>query len=530
MHATGTASNYIDLLDEIHAFLTAKGSAFGLAYAGAGNGVMGGLSGGPNAVAETWTVTATSATNFTVVGSVTGSVGPATAGTPFDVDQVEFTITAGATAFEAGDVFTFSTAPAWTSRRRALGCRVTATQVNTGQFAAQNLVDGKTSDTAAQIWSVDSPVTNPQDIEFEFFEAETIARYELAGFNPSGGEPTGWTFGCWNGSAWVTLDTRTGVAAFSSNEVKAFDVASPVSAALYRLHLTAWPYTTLRLGAVRLLRSDGVDAAYGQLILEAPGNDGDQAIFVGLHPFERQDADYFDLEVVGFDGFTAGVGFRAQPGMYGRRYLPLWDQPIPYWLIADGARAIVIAKVNNQYEAAYLGFCDSYFTPGQWPYPMVLGAALVFGPTLPIWSSTDFRWSNSTNRHRAFTHSDPAGDSTPTALSTQLCVRVTTGSYLPLFMANNDSPLTGGAGDGLIWPYSSQMTALDPNPDGSWALFPVMLATATPNIVGQLRGVAAVTGQDLTSETLLRVGAIDWLVLPNINRTDRNDFYAVALD
>ena len=178
--------------------------------------------------------------------------------------------------------------------------------------------------------------------------------------------------------------------------------------------------------------------------------------------------------------------------MYGRRYLPLWDQPIPYWLIADGARAIVIAKVNNQYEAAYLGFCDSYFTPGQWPYPMVLGAALVFGPTLPIWSSTDFRWSNSTNRHRAFTHSDPAGDSTPTALSTQLCVRVTTGSYLPLFMANNDSPLTGGAGDGLIWPYSSQMTALDPNPDGSWALFPVMLATATPNIVGQLRGVAAV--------------------------------------
>ena len=104
MWMSGTAADYLDLLDKLNDFLTLKGSAFGLSYAGTGNGTFTAYSGGASSVAETFTITATSATNWTVVGSVSGSIGPATTGTPFAHAKLAFTITAGGTAFVAGDL------------------------------------------------------------------------------------------------------------------------------------------------------------------------------------------------------------------------------------------------------------------------------------------------------------------------------------------------------------------------------------------------------------------------------------------
>jgi flagellar hook protein FlgE len=56
-------------------------------------------------------LTATSATQFTVTGSVTGALGTATVGTPFTSSQLNFTIAAGSTAFAAGDTITVPTTP-----------------------------------------------------------------------------------------------------------------------------------------------------------------------------------------------------------------------------------------------------------------------------------------------------------------------------------------------------------------------------------------------------------------------------------
>ena len=58
---------------------------------------------------QTWTVTATSTTQFAVVGSRSGAAGTATVGTAFELDtQLEFTISAGSTPFAVGDSFTFA--------------------------------------------------------------------------------------------------------------------------------------------------------------------------------------------------------------------------------------------------------------------------------------------------------------------------------------------------------------------------------------------------------------------------------------
>lgn len=528
MFTSGTASDYADLLDRLNTFLTATGSAFGLEYVGTGDGTFTASAGGATSVAESFDITATSATNFTVVGTVSGSIGPATVGTPFSHAKIAFTITAGATAFVSGDLFTIATAPPWLEKRKALGARLLATDGNTGIYATQNVADGK-NEISTRFWRVMSP-TVPQDLEITFFEAETIASYQLACFSTgySSYMPQAWKLQYYSGG-WIDLDTQSGQTGWTVEEVRTYTVSSPVSATQYRLHFTTVP-SILQIGAVRLRRADDVDAVFGQTIWQAPGNDGDSAILCGVHTFERQDADYYNWELGSFDGYLASSLWYEQAGHEGKVYLPLWNASIPYWFICDGRRAIVIAKLNTQYELAYLGMIEPFFSPEQWPYPVALGGALAFGESIPDWHETSWRYSNTSNEHRAFTHSDPQSGSYDDPYRRQLRARDWSGLWLGFDATFADGLPYVSADRHFIWPYSGGLKLLDPNLDGSYASWPVMLNTGTPNTIGQLSGVRATTGQGLTSETVLTIGQIDWLVVHNIYRTDRDDYLAIALD
>jgi hypothetical protein len=117
----GTATNYADLLNKLNTFLTAKGTAYYPTYTGTGNGIISAWDGGVSSIAETFTLTATGATAFDVVGSITGSIGSATVGTPFVHANVVFTLTAGTTPFIAGDIFLINTASPWVSMRAVAG-------------------------------------------------------------------------------------------------------------------------------------------------------------------------------------------------------------------------------------------------------------------------------------------------------------------------------------------------------------------------------------------------------------------------
>lgn len=76
---------------------------------GVGNGTMTSVAVDQNtAVAELWTITATSATTFSVTGFISGPQGNATVGVPYNNGIVSFTLNAGVTPFQAGDTFTFN--------------------------------------------------------------------------------------------------------------------------------------------------------------------------------------------------------------------------------------------------------------------------------------------------------------------------------------------------------------------------------------------------------------------------------------
>lgn len=76
-------------------------------YVGTGNGAVK-MFNLAAATEETWTLVATSATSFSVTGSVSGAQAACVVGVSYTNGIVSFLISAGQTAFQAGDTFTFS--------------------------------------------------------------------------------------------------------------------------------------------------------------------------------------------------------------------------------------------------------------------------------------------------------------------------------------------------------------------------------------------------------------------------------------
>ena len=103
----------IDLDDEVPETFISLGTPVeqtgSLQFTGMGDGTLGSITATDNTVKpQVITVTFTTPTAFSVRGSISGYIGSGTVGVPFASTRVNFTVTAGMTAFSAGDVFTFS--------------------------------------------------------------------------------------------------------------------------------------------------------------------------------------------------------------------------------------------------------------------------------------------------------------------------------------------------------------------------------------------------------------------------------------
>jgi len=81
-------------------------------YAGTGDGTLEIQLHHGGAITETITITATSATMFSVAGSTSGAIGTATVGTVFESPQLRLLITDGGSSFVGCDVFTVASVAA----------------------------------------------------------------------------------------------------------------------------------------------------------------------------------------------------------------------------------------------------------------------------------------------------------------------------------------------------------------------------------------------------------------------------------
>jgi hypothetical protein len=254
-----------------------------------------------------------------------------------------------------------------------------------------------------------------------------------------------------------------------------------------------------------------ITAADGEreLIMHGPGLAGDDAVYVGIRGVTNSTSDYYNWRLMGCTGFVSGNDWTAQPNVSpvsitDGNHLLLWDDAIPYTFIGSGRRLIVVAKVSTVYETAYLGLALPYATPGQYPYPLVVGGTCRTG---------DVRWSNQSTNHSAFWRPQAGG----------LSWRTQDGNWLRLVSPTTSSlsQITAGGTRETLWREA---------PDGTRWLLPLVGTQYNPNnTLGELDGVAAVPGFGVASEDTVDDGTDDWLVVQSGWRTTSTDYAAVRL-
>lgn len=350
------------------------------------------------------------------------------------------------------------------------------------------------------------------------------------------------------GTASSVLETIT--AAFTSST--AFDVSGSVSGALGSgtvgvAFTSAVVNFTITAGGTAWQAGDTIvftmsppwiqkrGAAGSEYIWQAPGNGNEAQIFVGILRFSDAGADYDNWRLGGFNGFDTGLAFTAQPGALTRPVVPLLRVgSMPYWFMANGRRVVMVVKASTVYEAMYLGFFNTYANPTQFPYPLMVGGSMSW-TSEPASNSQNWRWSYSGNEHRAFPYPHPTSSTNQDQF--QLRLRKPDGVWQGIAGTR-----LGGSQNGYVWPYGYTFSNVLPNLDGTYPLLPIVLhadegnsgiypniTIVNPNIWGELDGVYAVTGHANAAENIVTVGRTDYLVVQNINRTTKTDFFAVKL-
>lgn len=521
----GTATDYLDLVDKIDAFLTAQGHAWGKAFTGVGGGDLTGYIGKAATVAQTITVTFTSATAFNVVGSVSGSLGSGTVGTLFTSTQVDFTITAGAPAYQAGDVWTFGVSPKW-ARLRAEGSPDAASR-SSDLPSLELLFDDSTTtteragDSAFVQWTM-RRATEVRRLVMQCAAAANAPRDFALQWRDNPGDA--WTTAAsWSGQTWA------------ADEAKEFTTPTAPGAHLYwRLNITASTDTNptpsarvIRLRNVYLY--SGLTSSYSvaerfEIAWRGPGLDGSKEVHVGLKTYGSPGSDVWNVGLNGFRSWDATKAVDAQPNgsPVAGQWLSLINAPIAYWLVANGQRFVVVVRLAGTYQTAYAGFGLPYEPPSVHAYPLIVAASHV---------TRTMRYDSTSANFRAPV--DPGSNGFAAF-------------YPDATWRTHTNRVEGSGGDGTI---SSTLPAVWParlvgdvdgvpsfireNPDGSRPLLPVIPYAKTPtlrHVWGELEGYFWTTGFGTTAEALIREDRFDHLVVNNVFRTGVQHYAAVRLD
>lgn len=512
-----TAANYIDLLLRIDAALTGEGHAWGANYSGAGNGTLQAYAGGPATVAEAISIVATSATEFTVTGSVSGALGTATVGETFTTPKVTFKIVAGTVPFQAGDAFGLTTTPPWT-RLRLDGSRGIAGETSTWNGLANAM------DTLA--YTAATANTLPAHYGVEMLRPIQVRAIRLQASQTPERMPTAWRLEYSdNGVDYETAHTWSGLT-WLSGEVKTL-VATAAGAHQW------WRIVAITAGASTPAEVNGMDMyrepddqwrlnRRAEFAWESASADGSRKCMVGGHTFENPGADTYNFHLFGFrawdDKVTVGGQLNASTG----KTVSLWNAPIPFWLFTNGQRTALVAKVSSSYQTAYLGFGLPYGTPSEHPHPLVIGGT---------GSLETRRWSDESANHRFF--ADP-GEYGLTALMP--------GNTWVEFANRNDSTGSedGGANDeaqvGKVLPYVHHFGTINTNTrqgiDGTIGLRPAEMIVRSPaHPWGEFDGVYWCSGFGGNgAESIVRWEGFDHLVVQNIARSGAQHYMAMRMD
>lgn len=507
-YKTGTAANFEELHDALVKFVAGYGTLGTPSYVGTGSGTLAELDSFPATVSETWTLTCTAAAanggTFSVVGSVSGAQASATVGTLYTNGKLRFLIKDGATDFIVGDAFTIAaTAGVMPTAERWQVLRYTGvTGISASSFLAQYepwAAFKGPYHAHANGWATAVGQQNNSWLAWKMVQPFEFTRLTLRGSPTIGQSPRDFKLQySEDGVTWVDRQAWTAIT-WTANQYREFtiDGASPGAKLYWRIFVTVNngdannTYIQEVIIPEFSFTADFDHSRRPAAWLKAPGLTGLDPCYINTQLYDRPTNDYYNLAFTGATGFIGASDFDNQPGARAALALPLWNQPITYWLSANGQRVILSVKVDTAYMSMYAGKIMTYGTPGQYPYPLLLAGAL------PTASGTRF--------------SDAAVNMPFKGNRSNMVLRDAGGTWVAPF----------------AWPYTKSSGTIYTFRDvaGAYCLLPVTLHTAT-NTYGVLDGVQFITGFNNAVENTVNIGAEVWTVLQDVTRNGIADFYA----
>ena len=262
--------------------------------------------------------------------------------------------------------------------------------------------------------------------------------------------------------------------------------------------------------------------------LRAPGLANQDSIYINILCHEASTAQIFNWMILGATGYDPTKTFENQPGTLktsqasaypATSLFTLINSQIQYWFVANGRRAIVVAKIGGDFFVAYMGLILPYGKPSEYPYPLLIGAN---GDTLTIGFTSAYLYNFWNNIYQ----------------DSRSMLSINTGFAAQLGPAA--SVTDAGQVYAAVWPYSAVRSLgeagnIQGNLDGSFTLLPMIFYSRQNGFVaeyGEAHGLYYVPGSgatSLTSEDTITIGSDTYLVIQNVDKVSRNDYAALLL-
>lgn len=306
-------------------------------YSGVGNGKIKSLAVlAVDVPEETWTITATGATTFSVSGSTSGAQAAATVGEVYDNGIIQFILVAGGVDFVTSDAFVLSA----TNGVRAL---YQESRSGVGNGIVSHLVS---LDKLTETWTLTC----------------TAALADGGTFSVSGsvsGSQAAASVGVAYDNGEVQFLINDGTIDFAVNDIFVLEAKHQELPELDRWVVERWDDTTDIL----------------ELIMRGPGIPGIGPCYVGFRTKQNVSSDYYNVVISTLEAYIESNSYDTQTKIE-HRTLPAWQFDIAYKLRVSPRQIWCAVSIEGNDDIMGSGFYLSYYKPGQYPYPSFVSGSL----------------------------------------------------------------------------------------------------------------------------------------------------------
>lgn len=256
--------------------------------------------------------------------------------------------------------------------------------------------------------------------------------------------------------------------------------------------------------------------------ISGPGSDVNADVHLNLRTRTELATNTTWIECRGSILYDANLAWDNQPGGGPGSFLIIWPFAMQYWLSVSDRRIALTVQVNAEYYSMYAGFFLPFATPVEYPYPLMTVA------------SFDSAINYTAQRSDIRAMSDPGAGGwvrEPDGTWVQLRNHTTGVSTVDNFSRHYP--------DGYYaFPYfsgninNSPMQALDLRPppadEDRRTIMPIYLQGASEfsSFIGVYEGVFWIKGFGLGTEQEFSIGANDYIIFQNRQKTANWHYYA----